>query len=64
MERSFPVVALIVSAFCVSSVLAAPKVAPNATANKVDFFVVFGQIYCDPCGFHLQTRLSKPLGGK
>jgi hypothetical protein len=64
MARSFAVVALIVSAFCFPSVLAAAKVAPKAAANKVNFFVVYGQIYCDPCGFGMQTRMSKPLGGK
>ncbi|XP_039686043.1 olee1-like protein [Medicago truncatula] len=63
MARSFAIVALIVSAFCFSYVLAAPKVAPKAATDKVNFFVVYGQIYCDPCGFDMQTRISKPLGG-
>ena len=70
MARSFAVVALIVSAFCFSSVLAArvapnaaPNVAPNATANGDDFFIVVGKIYCDPCQFQFQSRLSKPLEG-
>ncbi|KEH38612.1 putative pollen allergen Ole e 1 family, immunoglobulin-like protein [Medicago truncatula] len=68
MTRSFVVVALIVSAFCFSSVLAA-RVTPNdvpttnAAANKDDFFIVVGQIYCDPCGFQFESRLSKPLAG-
>jgi len=69
MARSIAVVALIVSAFCFSSVLAA-RVTPNdatttnAVANKDDFFVVVGQIYCDPCGFQFESRLSKPLEGE
>ena len=71
MTRSFSVVALIISTFCFSSVLAArvapnaaPNVAPNVAANGDDFFIVVGQIYCDPCGFQFQSRLSKPLEGK
>ena len=69
MARSIAVVALIVSAFCFSSALAA-RVAPNAipttnaAANKDDFFIVVGQIYCDPCGFQFESRLSKPLEGE
>ncbi|KEH38613.1 putative pollen allergen Ole e 1 family, immunoglobulin-like protein [Medicago truncatula] len=62
MARSFSVVALIVSAFCFSSVLAA-RVAPNAAPNGDDVFIVVGQIYCDPCGFQFQSRLSQPLDG-
>ncbi|KEH15997.1 putative pollen allergen Ole e 1 family [Medicago truncatula] len=59
MARLFTVVALIVSAFCFASVLAAP----NDASRKDQIFFVNGQIYCDPCAFQLQSRLSKPLEG-
>ena len=57
MARSFAVVALIVSAFCFSSVLGA-RLAPSA-----DPFIVVGKIYCDPCHFQFESRLSQPLEG-
>ncbi|AES65939.1 transmembrane protein, putative [Medicago truncatula] len=75
MAISFAVVALIVSAFCFSSVLAGPldaltyrrshiydiNMLSTTKENKDDLFVVNGQIICDPCAFQMQTRMSKPL---
>jgi hypothetical protein len=57
MARSFAVVALIVSTFCFSCVLGARK-APSA-----DEFSIVGKIYCDPCHFQFESRLSKPIEG-
>ncbi|GAU32070.1 hypothetical protein TSUD_53380 [Trifolium subterraneum] len=57
MARSFVVVALIVSAFYFSCVLAARK------APSVDEFSIVGKIYCDPCHFQFESRLSKPIEG-
>lgn len=59
MARSFAVFALIVSAFCFSSVLAARK----APTHGAELFTVVGKIYCDPCHFEFESRLSKPLDG-
>ncbi|KAL5081558.1 hypothetical protein RYX36_009979 [Vicia faba] len=59
MTRSFAIVVLIVSAFCFSSVLAARKV----PADCREVFTVIGKIYCDPCHFEFESRLSKPLVG-
>ncbi|KAL2331363.1 hypothetical protein Fmac_018944 [Flemingia macrophylla] len=54
MEKSL-VVALFVSAFCFSSTFAR-----NAPLDK---FFVEGKIYCDPCHFAFESRLSFPLPG-
>ncbi|TKY49163.1 Olee protein [Spatholobus suberectus] len=56
MEKSFAVVALFVSAFCFSSALA------RNTPAVAKFFVQ-GKIYCDPCHFEFESRLSFPLKG-
>ncbi|XP_027344085.1 olee1-like protein [Abrus precatorius] len=55
MEKSFAV-ALLVSAFCFSSALAR-----NTPADSNDTFFVEGKIYCDPCRFEFESRLSYPL---
>ncbi|XP_061363411.1 olee1-like protein [Gastrolobium bilobum] len=57
MGKSFAVVALLVSAFCFSSVLAR-----KAPPTGEEFFVE-GKIYCDPCRFEFESRLSHPLSG-
>ncbi|CAJ1957404.1 unnamed protein product [Sphenostylis stenocarpa] len=54
MARSFVVVALFVSVLCFSSVLA------RKTPEK---FNIEGKIYCDPCQFAFESRLSFPLAG-
>ncbi|XP_020231409.1 pollen-specific protein-like At4g18596 [Cajanus cajan] len=55
MEKSLAVVALFVSAFCFSSAL--------ARNSPLDKFAVEGKIYCDPCHFAFESRLSFPLPG-
>ncbi|CAI8593219.1 unnamed protein product [Vicia faba] len=59
MAQSFAVVALLVFAFCFSSVLAARK----APTDYPEVFTVIGTIYCDPCHFEFESRLSKPIEG-
>ncbi|WVZ11515.1 hypothetical protein V8G54_016045 [Vigna mungo] len=54
MARSFGVVVLFVSVLCFSSALA------RKTPEK---FFVEGKIYCDPCHFAFESRLSFPLSG-
>ncbi|XP_014520544.1 olee1-like protein [Vigna radiata var. radiata] len=54
MARSFGVVFLFVSVLCFSSALA------RKTPEK---FFVEGKIYCDPCHFAFESRLSFPLSG-
>ncbi|WVZ00766.1 hypothetical protein V8G54_026835 [Vigna mungo] len=54
MARSFAVVALFVSVMCFSSALA------RKTPER---FFVEGKIYCDPCQFAFESRLSFPLPG-
>ena len=56
MAKHFAAVALIVSAFCFSSVLARQAPADDA-------FTVEGKVYCDPCRLQFETRLSHPLSG-
>lgn len=56
MEKSLTVMALFVSAMCFSFALAR-----KTPANES--FVVKGKIYCDPCRFEIETRLSSPLAG-
>ncbi|QCD89473.1 olee1-like protein [Vigna unguiculata] len=54
MARSFVVVVLFVSVLCFSSTL----------ARKIsEKFYVEGKIYCDPCHFAFESRLSFPLSG-
>ncbi|RDX97482.1 hypothetical protein CR513_19740, partial [Mucuna pruriens] len=55
MEKSFALVALFVSTLCFSSALA--RKIPD------DKFFVEGKIYCDPCHFAFESRLSFPLEG-
>ena len=68
MGKSFAVVAL-VFAFCFSSALARkphPTDAESFGAVKgsaTDKFFVQGKVYCDPCQFEFESRLSKPLSG-
>ncbi|KAJ1441674.1 Allergen Ole e 1, conserved site [Sesbania bispinosa] len=56
MAKSFALVALIVSAFFFSSVLAR-----RAPTNNNEKFFVEGKVYCDPCRFQFESRLSHPL---
>lgn len=56
MGKYFAVVALFVSALCFSSILARKTPA-------LDKFFVEGKIYCDPCHFAFESRLSFPLEG-
>ena len=79
MGKSFAVVALLVIAFCFSSALARnakyhPEVIGAVNSADVrdfgklkgsasDKFLVGGKIYCDPCQFEFESRLSKPLSG-
>ncbi|ESW21390.1 hypothetical protein PHAVU_005G066700 [Phaseolus vulgaris] len=54
MARSFVVVALFVSVVCFSSALA---------RKSPEKFFVEGKIYCDPCQFAFESRLSFALSG-
>ncbi|KAI4323007.1 hypothetical protein L6164_022651 [Bauhinia variegata] len=55
MAKSLAFIALLVSAFCFSSLL--------ALAQATEKFTVEGKIYCDPCRLEFVTRLSTPLPG-
>ncbi|KAF1866954.1 hypothetical protein Lal_00018340 [Lupinus albus] len=73
MGKSFASVVLVVFALCISSALArnskyGPSVLRSSDYNKIngsalDKFFVQGKVYCDPCQFEFESRLSKSLSG-
>ncbi|KAK7244181.1 hypothetical protein RIF29_38999 [Crotalaria pallida] len=50
-------VALVVFALCISSALA------RHVQDNNPVFHIEGKVYCDPCQFEFESRLSKPLSG-
>ncbi|CAL0310678.1 unnamed protein product [Lupinus luteus] len=68
MEKSFAVVAL-VFALCISNALARKALPADAEGfggvkgSSSDKFFLEGKVYCDPCQFEFESRLSRPLSG-
>ncbi|CAL0326514.1 unnamed protein product [Lupinus luteus] len=73
MVKSFASVVLVVFALCISSALARNGGYQTAVLRGSDYgriyrsaldkFLVQGKVYCDPCQFEFESRLSKSLSG-
>ncbi|MED6133737.1 hypothetical protein PIB30_030954 [Stylosanthes scabra] len=62
MAKHFEVaVAVLVVAFCFSSVSWAAPEAANKWGDLKNYFSVMGKIYCDPCRVEFDTPDSRPL---